>query len=306
MSDTVYGSELPILEEIGKALYAASTAADGRHERRQRGGAPRVGRWLRRPLVVVIALVGVSGSLGGLALAGTLSGRALSPGIAPGTIGPQAWVDGQRVTPETAVTPDQASLAILRQFPGATADALPPYYVHTFTDSPAAANGVNVSLSRRAYGFSSGAAWVVPANGGVICLVADNAAALTMNMEPENNGTAAPSYRPPGVEGDVSCQAVSTVATGWPLSYGFSSDHPGTTFTAGIVPDGVSQITIGVLDGTATTFAVHDNVWMGEIPGVPDSETFTGPNGPVNDTWAAAPAPVPTGCKPPPAHGGVC
>jgi hypothetical protein len=291
-----------LLPELDEALVIA---AERRARSRRFGFGPvrSRGRWLRRPLVVVIVLVGVSGSVGGLALAGTLS----SPGFAPGTIGPQAWVDGQRVTPETTITPDQASLAVLRQFPGAAADALPPYYVHAFTDSPAAANGVNVSLSRRAYGFSSGAAWVVPANGGVICLVADNAAALQMNLEPGDNGTAPPAYRPPDVEDDVSCQSVSSVATGWPLSYGFSRDQPGMTFTAGIVPDGVTQITIGVLGGPPTTLAVHDNVWMGEIPGVPDSETFTGPHGQVNDAWAANPPPtLPARCKPAPAHEGVC
>ncbi|HEX4034847.1 MAG TPA: hypothetical protein VHX66_10420 [Solirubrobacteraceae bacterium] len=254
----------------------------------------RTNRWLRRPLVLAIVLVGGSASLGGLAIAGTLTGRALSPGFAPGTIGPQAWVDGQRVTPEAATTPDQRMLAILRRPILASWDALPAYYVHTMTDSPAAANGINVSLARRADGFTSGAAWVVPANGGVICLVADNAQALQMDMESGNNGTAPPPSRVPGAEGDFNCESGSTVATGWQLSYGVEGTTPDApSFTAGIVPDGVSQTTVGVLNGPTTTFPVHDNVWMGDVPGVPDSETFTGPNGPVTRNWAAT-LPPPT------------
>ena len=78
-----------------------------------------------------------------------------------------------------------------------------------------------------------------------------------------------------------------TINTGWPLGYGHGpGDPPGEDFTAGIVPDGVSQITIGVSGGATTTFPVYDNVWMGFVPGAPDSETFTGSNGPVTNTWA--------------------
>jgi hypothetical protein len=113
-----------------------------------------------------------------------------------------------------------------------------------------------------------------------------------------------------GQEDDVSCEADSSIATGWPLSYGASGDDPGKIFTAGIAPDGVTQITVGSLGGATTTFPVDDNVWMDALPGVPDSETFTGPNGPVTRSWPASPLPtqVPAACQALHAEhrGGVC
>ncbi|HEY1775289.1 MAG TPA: hypothetical protein VGG41_03930 [Solirubrobacteraceae bacterium] len=279
-----------VLDRIGEQLEHAEHELwlTGPHERTHPSDTPRRGRrWLRGPLVAVIALVGVSGTMGGLALAGTFSGV---------TISPQAWVDGQRVTPEPAATPDQtASLAILRR-PRVASDALPAYYAQTFTSTPAGGSeGVNVSLSRRAYGFPDGAeAWVVPGNNGTICLVAANPETI------QNLAESGPQPHPrvPGQTDDVSCEPDATITTGWPLSYAYSSDNPGKFFTAGIVPDGVTQITIGSLGGNTTTFPVYDNVWMGDLPGVPDSETFSGPNGPVTQSWPATPpTPLPAACQ---------
>ena len=267
-----------LLPEVEEALMLAA--------QRRAYSRPVPPRWLRlrgrgrsvsRPLVAVITVLGVSGSLGGLALAGTFNG---------GTISPQAWLNGQRVAPEAAATPDQtASLAILQR-PVAAADALPAYWVQVLTNTPAGgAQGVNVSLARRAYGFPGGeAAWVMPANDGVVCLVAANAQALQEVSELASG----PPTHVAGADDVTTCQAAATINTGWPLSYGFGpGDPPGENFTGGIVPYGVSQIRIGVVGGATATFAVYDNVWMGYVPGEPDSETFTGPNGSVHDTWAA-------------------
>lgn len=281
-----------LLPEIDEALMLAA-------ERRARS-QPSSGRWLRRrgrgrtpgrPLVVLITLLGVSGSLGGLALAGTFN---------TGTISPQAWLGGQRVTPEAAPTPDQTASLALLQRPVAGSDALPAYYVQVLTNTPAGGSeGVNVTLARRAYGFPDGeAAWVMPANDGLVCLVAANAQALQEISEPASQ----PPTHVPGAVDVTTCQAGTTISTGWPLSYGHGAGGPpGESFTAGVVPNGVSQITIGVSGGPPTTFPVYDNVWMGYIPGAPDSETFTGPNGPVTNTWAAGANPadeqLPTACK---------
>jgi hypothetical protein len=281
-----------LLPEIDEALMLAA-------ERRAR---PRLGRgrWWRlrtrgrtlsRPLVVAAALVGVSGSLGGLALAGTFN---------TGTISPQAWVSGQRVTPEAAPTPDQtANLAILQQ-PASANDALPAYYAQVLTNTPlGGAEGVNVSLARRADGLPDGeAAWVMPANDGLICLVAANAQALQQASEPAS----VPPVHIAGAADAVTCQSDTTVTTGWPLGYGHGlGDPPGENFTGGIVPNGVSQITIGVAGGATTTFPVYDNVWMGYVPGAPASESFTSPSGPVTTTWAPGPNPAneqqPAACK---------
>ncbi|MGA2470546.1 MAG: hypothetical protein ABSG64_07640 [Solirubrobacteraceae bacterium] len=244
MSDTSSEAGLPILGEIGAALYAASVAADHRHGARTRVRLRGGGRWLRRPLVIVIVLVGASGSLGGLALAGTFSG---------GTISPQAWIDGQRVVPETTMTPDQtADLEILRR-PRVASDALPAADVENLTNSPVAANGPNFDLSRQAQGFTTGAAYLIPGNG-MICFVA---------------------------QGGGTCQPDAIVNTGQVLMTGGSVQAPGMTSVAGIVPDGVTQVTLNIDGGGTVITPVHENVYMTSISGGLASVTFQGPNGPV-------------------------
>ena len=239
-------------------------------ERRSRGALMRARprRWLRRPLILAIVLAGASASAGGLALAGTFSG---------GTINPQAWVDGQRVQPEAAMTADQTAIAILHR-PRVASDALYPYDSQVFTNSPAGgAAGVTVSLSRRVQGLTSGAAWVIPANDGVICLVAENAQGLAQDEEPGP----LPATHVPGASGVTYCAPASQVNTGWNVTYANTSNIPGWDYTAGIVPDRVSQVTVTAADGTTMSLPVHDNVWMGAVPGTPVSVTFNGPNGPV-------------------------
>jgi len=281
-----------LLPEVDEALMLA--AQRRAHSRRAQFRWLRLrgrGRTIGRPLVVLIALVGVSGTMGGLALAGTFN---------TGTISPQAWLNGQRVTPEAAPTPAQTTGLAILQRPVAATDALPAYWVQVLTNTPAGgAEGVNVSLARRAYGFPDGeAAWVMPANGGAICLVAADAQALQEVSEPAS----APRTHVPGADDVTTCQADRTIKTGWPLSYGRGpGDPPGVNFTGGIVPDGVSQITIAVVGGATTTFPVYDNVWMGYVPGEPEAESFTGPMGPVTSTWAAGANPaqgqVPAACR---------
>jgi hypothetical protein len=239
--------------------------------------------WLRRPLVVAIALVGASASAGGLALAGTFSG---------GTISPQAWVNGQRVTPETQMTPEQtADLAILRR-PRVASDALPTEQAQPLTDSPGlGGEGVNPALSRRAQGFDSGAAWVIPGNDGTICLVTDNAQALTMLSEPQTPNS--PPTRVPGANGSAGCATAAVInQSGWWAGYGGTADTPGMLFTAGIVPDGVTSVIVNLVGGATIPLPIHDNVFMGEIhaltssvagqgAGSPLSVTYDGSNGPV-------------------------
>jgi hypothetical protein len=241
--------------------------------RRSRGTLMRAQShgWLRRPLVLTIMLLGASASAGGLALAGTFNG---------GTINPQAWQDGQRVQPEPSTTQDQTAIEILRR-PRVASDALYPYDSQVLTDTPAGgAEGVNVSLSRRVQGLTSGAAWVIPANNGVICLVADNAQALAQDKELGP----LPSTHVPGAAGITYCAPASEVNTGWDLTYANTSNIPGSDYTAGIVPDGVSQVTVTVADGETASLPVHENVWMGAVPGTPVSVTFNGPDGPVTSS----------------------
>jgi hypothetical protein len=286
MSDRAFGSELPIVDELGAALYAAAVKSDRSTPASRSLRA--LGRWLHRPLVVALVVTAASGTMGGLALAGTFNGT---------TINPQAWVNGQRVTPEPAATPGQTATLAILQRPRVAEDALPPYYSMVLPNSPTGGgDGVNVALSRRAYGFSDGAAaWVIPGNDGTVCLVAANAQAVEQADE-----TGTPTHIS-GAEDSVNCETLATVDSGWPLSYGGGpGDTPGVFFTAGIVPNGVAQVTVGTSSGQSVSLPVHDNIWLGDVTGVPETETFNGPNGPVTSgggTNAAPPTELPAACK---------
>ena len=204
----------------------------------------------RRPLVLAIVLVGASASAGGLALAGTFGGTAINP---------QAWVNGQRVQPEQANAPDQsAALGILRR-PRVASDALPPEGIQAMTDSPSASSGANVNLSRRAQGITDGAAWVIPGDGQ-IC-----------------------TYFTADAGGGGTCQPDAAVTNdNWPpITSGNAIKDPGMTVVSGLVPDGVTQVTLTLGGGSTVTVPVHENVYLATVHGGCTSVSYTGPNGPV-------------------------
>jgi hypothetical protein len=274
-----------VLDWIGQQLLVAEQAPRAALAPHRPNGSTRhwSRRWPRRPLVVVVALVGASGSVGGLALAGTFNG---------GTISPQAWANGQRVTPEPQMTPEQtADLAILRR-PRVASDAVPPAEAQPLIDSPGlGGEGVNLALARRVLGFGSGAAWVIPGNDGTICLIAANAQAFITFSEPHTANS--PPTRVAGAIGTAACRTAAVInRSGWWAAYGGTADTPGMLFTAGIVPDGVTSVTVNLVGGAKIPLPVHNNVFMGEIhalvssvagkgTGSPLSVTYDGPNGPT-------------------------
>ncbi len=260
---TLDSFELRLLTELRERVLA------GRAREPRRGGRFSRVRPSGRGFAVAVAALCATAAAGG-AVADTLGG---------GTISPQQWSAGKRVAPEQTVTPDQtADLGILRR-PVTSSDALPSLFAQTFADAPiGGAQGVNVSLARRAVGFGDGsAAWVIPGNAGTICLVAANGPAMQEASQVQPSVT-----HVPGADSDVQCEAVTSIDAGWPIGYGTGQgDQAGTVFTAGIVPDGVATVTVTSSGGATTTLPVHDNVWMGQVPGVPQQETFVGPTGPV-------------------------
>lgn len=264
-----------LIEEIvssahapGSPVVASPAAGPGGHRFRRQGRA-----WTGRRLLVALALLCVPGTLGGLALAGTFDGQRISP---------QQWVDGQRVTPAIAISSAQAAdLGILRRARVAS-DALLPWDAFRMTHSPEAANGVNPMLSRRAAGFASGGAWVIPGNG-VVCLEAENAQGLEMSSKQLAPGSTTPASiaRIPGASGVASCTTDANVADGWSAGTSGGSESPGIIFTAGIVPDGVSTVNVSVTGRGSLSLPVHENVYMAEIHGWPSSVSFKGPAGQV-------------------------
>jgi hypothetical protein len=206
------------------------------------------GRSFRTPLVVAAALVGVSGGVGGLALAGEFDGTAISP---------QAVVNGGSVqVAPTTTTSQTGDLSILRRSRTA-ADALPASVDLNTPGDPISGNGANPALSRRAVGISPGAAWLVPGDG-VICFVAQF----------------------PIAGGGETCQPDATVNEGRMMLAGIVAPQPGLAGVAGVVPDGVSTVTVTSTDGTTTSVPVHENVYMAELRGG-FSVSFTGPTGTV-------------------------
>jgi hypothetical protein len=235
------------LEHAERELWRSTTPRRVGHRRAWR--FPH-GRWSRSRLFVVLAVIGVSGTAGGIAIAESLSTTAINP---------QAWVNGQRVAPEATIAPDQAAdLEILRR-PRVASDALTPGDVQLLTATPAAANGANVELSRRAQGITNGAAWLIPGDA-MICFVYDN----------------------PPAGGGGTCQPDASVSNGqFPVETGGSIKAPGMTSVAGVVPDGVPQVTLNISDGTTVTVPVHENVYLATIHGGLTSVTYTGTDGPV-------------------------
>jgi hypothetical protein len=263
-----------LIEEIVSSASAPSTQAAVRPVAGPRGLRFTRPRRPRRRLLVAIALLCVPGAVGGLALAGTFDGERISP---------QQWVDGQRVPPAVAITPGQAAdLGILRR-PRVASDALLPWDAFSMAHTPMAANGVNPSLSRRAEGFPSGAAWVIPGNG-TICLIADNPQGLAMASKQLAPGSTTPARvaRIPGADGATGCTTDSSAAKGWSAGTSGTRESPGMTFTAGIVPDGVSAVTIHLAGGGSVSLPVHENVYMAEVHGWPSSVSLTGSAGPVS------------------------
>lgn len=245
MHDQTADIRLPIVDEIGEALYSAATTVDARP------ALARVLERLRRrhhATVMVLAAFALVGSAGGLALAGTFSDAAENP---------QAWVDGQPVAPEpTSATDQTAKLGILRR-PRAASDVLSPLQVSQLTNTPTAANGPNQNLSRQVQGLTAGSAWVIPGDG-MICF----------------------QYTVPGVGGGGTCQPDSAVAENdWPVVTSRSQDTPGAAAVGGLVPDGVPHVVLTLDDATTITAQVHENVYLAVIHGELDSVSYTSPAG---------------------------
>jgi hypothetical protein len=249
----------------------ASPAA--RRGRARTAGSKLARPWSRRRLLAGVVLLCVPGTLGGLAIAGTFGGQRISP---------QQWVDGLRVQPEMVMTPAQtAYLGILRRSRGPS-DTLLAWDAFSITHSPMAASGVNPALSRRVEGISSGAAWVIPGNG-VVCLIGDNAQALAMSFHQTSSGDAAttPPARVPGANGATGCMPDADASRGWSAGTSSTAETPGTIFTAGLVPDGVNEVSVNIAAGPSLSLPVHENVYMAEVHGWPASVSFSGPEGAV-------------------------
>jgi hypothetical protein len=129
--------------------------------------------------------------------------------------------------------------------------------------------GANINLAKKARGFSSGVAWVVPGHDS-ICLVTGS----------EVNANGAPQA---GMPGGATCDQETGVAKGQMYVVSGSRNAPGKQFIAGVVPNGVTQVTLELGGGAAPVVSpVHENVYMTMVSGSISSVSFDGPSGAVN------------------------
>jgi hypothetical protein len=149
---------------------------------------------------------------------------------------------------------DLAQFAILRRAPG-EADQIPPQSPVALSGS----SGANLGLARRAQGFGAQRAWVVPGRG-TLCLIA---------QWPARHG------------GGANCVPDASAAAGELVVVSGTTGARGFEFVAGLVPDGVSVVSVHLRGRGVTTAAVHEGVYMAAIAGSAAAVTFTGPHGAV-------------------------
>jgi hypothetical protein len=226
---------------LAAAAPAVPRAAPGRR-RRLRGLA-------RRHFALVAALVAASGTAGGIAIADSLGGPALDD--------QQYFDEGRRAVPETAMTPDQTALLGILRRPVTPADAMPPAIAGVAHDNfPVGEYGASLGLARLAQESHGVGAWVIPANGGLVCLDAASVAASG-----------------PFQAGGPACKPVSAMshgaiyeALGSNASQGEPTPtHPRPTLLAGLVPDGVTSVTLNLSGGVTESIPVHNNVYMATL-----------------------------------------
>jgi hypothetical protein len=179
----------------------------------------------------VVSLVACALAVAGVGLASGSSGTAVP-------FQPPTSTSGALATaPDAAST---AAFGILRR-PRSGADNLSP----NATGGLSSASGANITLARKAEGFTSGEAWVIPGIGNE-CLWAESTTA--------KNGGAV-------------CDGDATATTGGLILEAVSPSAPGKVFVAGLVPDGIASVTANLVGGSTETLPVHENVYMQEITG---------------------------------------
>lgn len=155
--------------------------------------------------------------------------------------------DRNRRSMITEISPDQArSFAILRR-PEEEGDRLPQ---STFDRGGLELRGLNPALARRAV-TGLGDLWVVPGNGHIALY-----------------------------DGSATCSPTDWVVDRGMVMWGSArrNDH---VVVQGLVPDGVSQVTLITNDEGSTTGDVVDNVYATEMAGSFKLGRFDGPIGRV-------------------------
>jgi hypothetical protein len=243
------------LERLGDELLraAAPLGADAPAERL--GAAPPDGRPARRPrgarwLLAAALAVALAG--GGAAIA--TSGRKSPGAVPPGEEGTLA------TTPSAA---DVRTFALLRR-PRGEGDEIP----QSMPIALSGASGANLDLSRRAAGAGEQGVWVIPGRGS-LCVLA------SWPARGAGGATCVP-------ERDALAGQLFVVAAG--------ERAPGTTFIAGLLPDGVTAVTVHLTSGGSLRVPVRANVYRAAIGAATGSISYAGPRGEVTIPGVGLPA----------------
>jgi hypothetical protein len=216
---------------------------------------PRRRSWLRSlaarsPLATAsAAVVGLAGV--GIAVAATVSGG----------VTPAQFNQGQRAQPATSVPAAAASSFSVLGSSVTSSDALPSAYVASHQNSALVGElGANLKLAHLVPGVTDGAVWVVPTDSGV-CLI----------VSQYNNGQ---------ITG-AGCTTEKAAANGKIVfQAGGSTQSSAGEFIAGLVPNGVSSVSLVLANGETTSLPVHDNVYTAHVTsGTPSTVTFAAAGG---------------------------
>jgi hypothetical protein len=169
---------------------------------------------------------------------------------------------GQPVSPShgsrapLALAPDPTDLKTLGIFrrPPRAGDALAA--TNRASDPVGTSTGLNLRLARKVSFGWIGAAWVIPADGGVC---------LTVKGYIDRRQ----------VFGGGSCNDDSHGHPPYLESLSFGERAPGIYLLAGLVPDGVRIVDIRLDDGTRESLRVTDNVYMADIRSPVHSTAFS-------------------------------
>jgi hypothetical protein len=181
----------------------------------------------------------------------------------PGPVPPQA---GASLV--AAPEPGQlAAFAILRR-PQTASDEIP----RTVTAFLSGASGANRSLAHHIAGPEGISVWVMPGRGSM-CMVTYWAHGKTSGSGCSKNAEA--------VGGGLYAALASVSA-------------PGAQLLVGLVPDGVTQVTVHLRSGAEQQALVSENVYISVLHSAWQAVTFTGPHGPVEVQDGSGPGPIPS------------
>jgi hypothetical protein len=150
----------------------------------------------------------------------------------------------------TEISAEQAtSFALLRRAQVAS-DRLPEGRSHAFEGGFMGLRGLNPALARRA-STALGDLWVVPGNGHIALY-----------------------------DGGATCNPTEAVGRHGMVMWGSSRPHE-QIFVQGLVPDGVSCVTLTAADGVSTAATVTENVYAAILAAGLRLGRFDGPTGPI-------------------------